>query len=179
MKIKRYFEFSEYGIKQELLSYFDQNQPEIESKGIDFESMRSSLQDSLDRLDDEFLKSITERFSNLPKEEESFKKGFEDIMKDICAEVSFANESFVGDMLSAAKNKIKGIAKWISDRIFTISGLTTLGLGAVLFAISNFGSGFGIPKEFENSAINSILVLGATAFAYGQKNDEYKQKSEI
>lgn len=179
MKIKRYFEFSEYGIKQELLSYFDRSRPDIESKGMDFESMRSSLQDSLDRLDDGFLKSITERFSSLPKEEANFKQGFEEIMKDICSELSSANESFIGDIFSAVKNRIKGIAKWISDRIFTISGLTTLGLGAILFAISNFGSGFGIPKEFENAAINSILVLGATAFAYGQKNDEYKQKSEI
>jgi len=179
MKIKRYLEYSEYGIRQELLSYFDNNRHEIESKGMDFADMRSSLRDSLARLDDGFLHSVAQRFSSLPKDGVAFEKGFEDIMKDILAEISRSNESFAGDVFSLAMGKIRGMAKWVSDRIFTISGIATIGVAGILFAMSHFGSGFGIPKGFENATINSVLVLGATAYAFGQKNDEYKQKSDI
>lgn len=82
-------------------------------------------------------------------------------------------------MFSYLRDKITQAVKWISDRIFTITGLVTMGLAGILFVISQWGSGLGIPQEFSNVAINAVLVLGITAFTYGQKNDEYKQISEI
>ena len=82
-------------------------------------------------------------------------------------------------MFSYLRDKITQAVTWISDRIFTISGLAIMGLAGILFVISQWGSGLGIPQEFANVTINAVLVLGITTFTYGQKNDEYKQISEI
>ena len=93
-----------------------------------------------------------------------------------------ANEGLISgikSVFSYLRDKITQAVKWISDRIFTISGLATMGLAGILFVISQWGSGLGMPQEFANVTINAVLVLGITAFTYGQKNDEYKQISEI
>ena len=190
MKIKKYSEFINEGyssvdIKSALLSHLDENRNEIESKGLDFEVIKKSLYDSLEKLDSGFLEEITQSFSNLSeiKDKEEFEKEFETILHGITDRLeSVSNEGFISGIKSAFSylgDKIKQAAKWISDRIFTISGLTTMGLAGILFVISQWGSGLGMPQEFANVTINAVLVLGITTFTYGQKNDEYKQISEI
>jgi hypothetical protein len=80
---------------------------------------------------------------------------------------------------SYLRDKIKQAVKWVSDRIFTISGLATIGLAAILFIVNQWGAGLGMSQDFANVTINAVLILGITAFKFGQKNDEYKQISEI
>jgi len=190
MKIKKYSEFIIEGysgndIKSALLSHFDESRNEIKSKGLDFEGMRESLYNTIDSLDSNFLEQITKEFSNLSeiKDKEEFQKEFEMILHSITDRLEIvANEGLISgikSVFSYLRDKITQAVKWISDRIFTISGLAIMGLAGILFVISQWGSGLGIPQEFANVTINAVLVLGITTFTYGQKNDEYKQISEI
>ena len=69
-KIKKYSEFINEGysntdIKSALLSHFDENKGEIKSKGMDFESMRENLSNTLNSLDSNFLEKVTQDFSNV------------------------------------------------------------------------------------------------------------------
>lgn len=190
MKIKKYDEFIKEGysndMKLVLLSFYDDNRNQIESKGLDFEGIRESLIDSLDSLDDLFLQEITKEFSSLSDltDKQEFTIKFESILHKISdrLESKVSNENFITgikNMFSYLRDKIKQAAKWISDRIFTISGLATMGLAGILFIINQWGAGLGMSEEFANVTINAVLVLGITAFTFGQKNDEYKQISEI
>ena len=116
-------------------------------------------------------------------DKEVFQKEFEMILHSITDRLEIvANEGLISgikSVFSYLRDKITQAVKWISDRIFTISGLAIMGLAGILFVISQWGSGLGIPQEFANVTINAVLVLGITTFTYGQKNDEYKQISEI
>jgi len=191
MKIKKYSEFvfegySNQDIKSALLSYFDQNRSEIETKQMDFDAMRETLSNALDSLDSEFLKTITQDFSKISNIsiKEEFEAEFERILNSISDRLqsSLTNEGFLDGIkraFSYLKEKIKNAVKWISDRIFTISGIATMGLAGILFIINHWGAGLGMAEEFANVTINAVLILGITAFKYGQKNDEYKQISEI
>jgi hypothetical protein len=191
MKIKKYSEFvfegySNQDIKSTLLSYFDQNRSEIETKQMDFDAMRETLSNALDSLDSEFLKTITQDFSKISNIsiKEEFEAEFERILNSISDRLqsSLTNEGFLDGIkraFSYLKEKIKNAVKWISDRIFTISGIATMGLAGILFIINHWGAGLGMAEEFANVTINAVLILGITAFKYGQKNDEYKQISEI
>jgi hypothetical protein len=191
MKIKKYSEFitegySNVDIKSALLSHYDVNKSEIESKGLDFENMRLSLSKALDSLDSNFLEEITQRFSNLSniKDKEEFTEEFEFILNDITEklESSLTNEGLISGLRNVfvyLRDKIRQAAKWVSDRIFTITGIGILSLSGILFIINQWGGGLGMAEEFANATINSVLVLGITAFTFGQKNDEYKQISEI
>lgn len=190
-KIKKYSEFINEGysntdIKSALLSHFDENEGEIKSKGMDFESMRDNLSNTLNSLDSNFLEKVTQDFSNVSniEDKEEFEKEFERILTEISKRVesSLTNEGFIDGLkhaFSYLRDKIKQAVKWVSDRIFTISGLATIGLAAILFIVNQWGAGLGMSQDFANVTINAVLVLGITAFKFGQKNDEYKQISEI
>lgn len=190
-KIKKYSEFINEGysntdIKSALLSHFDENKEEIKSKGMDFESMRENLSNTLNSLDSNFLEKVTQDFSNVSniEDKEEFEKEFERILTDISERVesSLTNEGFIDGLKKAfsyLRDKIKQAVKWVSDRIFTISGLATIGLAAILFIVNQWGAGLGMSQDFANVTINAVLILGITAFKFGQKNDEYKQISEI
>ena len=190
-KIKKYSEFINEGysntdIKSALLSHFDENEGEIKSKGMDFESMRDNLSNTLNSLDSNFLEKVTQDFSNVSniEDKEEFEKEFERILTEISKRVesSLTNEGFIDGLkhaFSYLRDKIKQAVKWVSDRIFTISGLATIGLAAILFIINQWGAGLGMSQDFANVTINAVLILGITAFKFGQKNDEYKQISEI
>jgi peptidoglycan hydrolase-like amidase len=190
-KIKKYSEFINEGysntdIKTVLLSHFDENKGEIKSKGMDFESMRDNLSNTLNSLDSNFLEKVTQDFSNVSniEDKEEFEKEFERILTEISKRVesSLTNEGFIDGLkhaFSYLRDKIKQAVKWVSDRIFTISGLATIGLAAILFIVNQWGAGLGMSQDFANVTINAVLILGITAFKFGQKNDEYKQISEI
>jgi hypothetical protein len=190
-KIKKYSEFINEGysntdIKAALLSHFDENKEEIKSKGMDFEGMRATLLNTLNSLDSNFLEKVTQEFSNISNidDKEKFEKEFERILTDISEKVesTLTNEGFIDGLkhaFSYLRDKIKQAVKWVSDRIFTISGLATIGLAAILFIVNQWGAGLGMSQDFANVTINAVLILGITAFKFGQKNDEYKQISEI
>jgi len=76
-------------------------------------------------------------------------------------------------------NKLKQIIKWIKDRSYTLIGCFLMVLTGVLFIIKQWGGGLGMPNEFANVTINAVLAIGISIFKFGQKNDEYKQISEI
>jgi hypothetical protein len=153
---------------------------------MDFESMRDNLSNTLNSLDSNFLEKVTQDFSNVSniEDKEEFEKEFERILTEISKRVesSLTNEGFIDGLkhaFSYLRDKIKQAVKWVSDRIFTISGLATIGLAAILFIVNQWGAGLGMSQDFANVTINAVLILGITAFKFGQKNDEYKQISEI
>ena len=77
------------------------------------------------------------------------------------------------------KETIKKAVDWVLDRIYTISGIATISLGAVLLILSHFGFTQSIPNEFSNVIVNSVILLGITILKYGQSKDNYKNISEI
>ena len=80
---------------------------------------------------------------------------------------------------NSIKDSIRNRVKWISDRIYTLSGVLTISLAGILFVKKEWYGGLGIPDEFGNVFVNAVLLIGVTLFRFGQKNDEYKKISEI
>lgn len=185
MKIKNYSGFikeNSSNMKYELLSFFDSNREDIISNGLDFYNLREQFKDILDNLDNQFLEQINSKLSNIELDNKNeFSQNFQKATNLILEELAKkTNESF--EWVSNLWNNIKKLAsdaiKWISDRIYSISGLLTLGVGALLGIINQWGDGLGIPTEFANVAVNSVIVLGIIIIKYGQANDKYKNYSE-
>lgn len=187
MKVKKYSEFiteNSTDIKSELISFLEKNRNDITSKGLDFNNIKNETLDLINSLDKNFLENITLELStsNLHDKEE-FAEKFNHVIEQILEELKNTgelNESM--RLFSMLWEKIKAITsdaiKWIKDRIYTISGLLTLGLGALLLIIQQWGGGLIIPTDFANVAVNSILILGGIIIKYGQDNDKYKNYSE-
>ena len=85
----------------------------------------------------------------------------------------------VKDVAGTVYNGAKKAVDWVLDRIYTISGIATISLGAVLLILSHFGFTQSIPNEFSNVIVNSVILLGITILKYGQSKDNYKNISEI
>ena len=188
MMIKKYSEFiseSHSDIKSDLISYFDSNKNEILKKGLDFYELRNKFAQSIDALNPFFLQKVKDDLSNIDtSNKELFKSTFENVLLEITEELrkTTITESFfstISSIWSEIKNHIKNAVKWISDRIWSITGIITIGLAGALFIVNQWGSGIGIPTEFGNVLINTVLLIGIAVLKFGQKNDEYKNISEI
>jgi hypothetical protein len=180
--IKKYPQFIKENysdIKSDLISYIDSNKSDIESKGLDFNKIRNNITDMIENLDSNFLEIINSKLSSIDINNKSeFQHKFEEIIKLIIQELSKSqlNES-ISSFFHSIWNEIKKAIRWISDRIYTISGSLTLGLGTLLLIITQWGDGIGIPTDFANVAVNGVLILGVIIIKYGQENDKYKNYS--
>jgi hypothetical protein len=136
----------------------------------------------IDKLDSNFLEKINLELSSIDVNDKvEFQQKFEKAIKLILEELekSQLNESIVS-FFKSIWDEIKKAVKWVSDRIYTISGYLTIGLAGLLFIINQWGSGLYMPYEFGNVAINTVLAVGIVILKYGQKNDNYiKNISEI
>lgn len=187
MKIKNYNQFitESYGdIKADIVSFIDSNKFDIESKGLDHKEIKEDIVKSLDLLDSSFLENINHRIISINTDnKEEFKKEFQEVINDILEELNKKmNESFSSTIISIwnkIKETIKKAVDWVLDRIYTISGIATISLGAILLILSHFGFGQSIPSEFSNVIVNSVILLGITILKYGQSKDNYKNISEI
>jgi hypothetical protein len=167
-------------IKSDLIKYIDDNKSDIESKGL--HELKDDMTSVIDKLDSNFLEKINLELSSIDiNDKVEFQHKFEEAIKLIIQELgkSQLNESIVS-FFKSIWDEIKKAVKWVSDRIYTISGYLTIGLAGLLFIINQWGSGLGIPYEFGNVAINTVLAIGIAIIKYGQKNDNYiKNLSEI
>lgn len=187
MKIKMYTEFiseSSINIKYDLINYFDEQKSEILSKGLDFEDLRNRFVKAVENLDPHFLEKSTQELSTIDvSDKEQFNRVFEKILLDICNQLEHSvNEglfSTIKNIWNEVKRCISEAAKWISDRIWTISGYLTMGLAGLLFIINQWGGGLSMPEVFGNVLVNTVLLVGIALYKYGQKKDEYKNISEI
>lgn len=68
--------------------------------------------------------------------------------------------------------------KWIKERVFTVTGITLILSSLILLAIQ-YVSGLGIPEVFGNVLVGIVLNIGIVVYRFGQKNDEYRNISEI
>lgn len=181
--IKNYTQFIKENysdIKSDLIKYIDDNKSDIESKGL--HELKDGMTSVIDKLDSNFLEKINLELSNIDINNKfEFQHKFEEAINLILEELgkSQLNESIVS-FFKSIWDEIKKAIKWISDRIYSISGYLTIGLAGLLFIINQWGSGLGIPYEFGNVAINIVLAVGIVILKYGQKNDNYiKTISEI
>jgi hypothetical protein len=183
--IKNYSQFIKENysdIKSDLINYIDDNKSDIESKGLKFNELKDDMTSVIERLDSSFLEKINLELSSIDVNNKvEFQHKFEDVIKSILLELSKSelNES-LSSFFKSIWDEIKKAVKWISDRIYTISGYLTIGLAGLLFIINQWGSGLSMPYEFGNVAVNTVLAIGIALLKYGQKNDKYiKNKSEI
>lgn len=169
-------------IKSDLINYIDSNKNEIESEGLDFNEIKGDITSVIERLDSNFLESINLKLSSIDTNDKvEFQHKFEEVIKSIIEELSKSqlNES-ISSFFKSIWDEIKKAVKWVSDRIYSISGYLTIGLAGLLFIINQWGSGLYMPYEFGNVAINTVLTIGIMILKYGQKNDNYiKNMSEI
>lgn len=187
MKIKMYTEFiseSSINIKYDLINYFDDQKSEILSKGLDFDDLRNRFVKAIENLDPHFLEKSSQDLSNIDVSDKTeFTRVFEKILLDICNQLeNSVNEGFfstIKNIWNEIKRCISEAAKWISDRIWTISGYLTMGLAGLLFIINQWGGGLSMPEVFGNVLVNTVLLVGIALYKFGQKNDEYKNISEI
>lgn len=187
MKIKMYTEFiseSSINIKYDLINYFDDQKSEILSKGLDFDDLRNRFVKAIENLDPHFLEKSSQDLSNIDVSDKTeFTRVFEKILLDICNQLEHSvNEGFfstIKNIWNEIKRCISEAAKWISDRIWTISGYLTMGLAGLLFIINQWGGGLSMPEVFGNVLVNTVLLVGIALYKFGQKNDEYKNISEI
>lgn len=189
MVIKKYSQFineSYINIRQDLVEFFDSNKHDIESKGLNFKELRENFTKSIENLNPNFLQNITDDISQCDLSDKAeFKVKFEKVLHEITEELeknSVLTEGFfdfIKSIWSEIKKHISDAVHWISDRIFTIAGVLTMSLSGILFIINQWGSGLAMPYEFGNVLINTVLMIGAALFKFGQKNDEYKNISEI
>ena len=167
-------------IKSDLIKYIDDNKSDIESKGL--HELKDDTTSVIEKLDSNFLEKINLELASIDVDNKvEFQHKFEEVSKLILQELAKyqLNESVVS-FFKSIWDEIKKAVKWISDRIYTISGYLTIGLSGLLFIINQWGSGLGIPYEFGNVAINTVLAVGIIILKYGQKNDNYiKNISEI
>jgi len=183
--IKNYSQFikEDYSdIKSDLIKYIDDNKNDIESKGLEFNELKDDMTFVIEKLDSDFLKKINLELSSIDVDNKvEFQHKFEEVIKSIIEELgkSQLNEGLVS-FFKSIWNEIKKAVKWISDRIYTISGYLTIGLAGLLFIINQWGPGLYMPYEFGNVALNTVLAIGIAVLKYGQKNDNYiKNISEI
>lgn len=181
--IKKYPQFIKENysdIKSDLIKYIDDNKSDIESKGL--HELKDDMTSVIDKLDSNFLEKINLELSSIDVNDKvEFQHKFEKAIKLILEELekSQLNESIVS-FFKSIWDEIKKAVKWVSDRIYTISGYLTIGLAGLLFIINQWGSGLYMPYEFGNVAINTVLAVGIVILKYGQKNDNYiKNISEI
>lgn len=181
--IKKYPQFIKENysdIKSDLIKYIDDNKSDIESKGLD--KLKDDMTSVIEKLDSDFLEKINLELSSIDIDNEvEFQEKFSEAAKLILQELgkSPLNES-ISSFFKSIWEEIKKAVKWISDRIYTISGYLTIGLAGLLFIINQWGSGLYMPYEFGNVAINTVLAVGIAILKYGQKNDNYiKNISEI
>jgi hypothetical protein len=169
-------------IKSDLINYIDSNKNEIESEGLDFNEIKGDITSVIERLDSNFLESINLKLSSIDNNDKvEFQHKFEEVIKSIIEELSKSqlNES-ISSFFKSIWDEIKKAVKWVSDRIYSISGYLTIGLAGLLFIINQWGPGLHMPYEFGNVAINTVLTVGIMILKYGQKNDNYiKNMSEI
>lgn len=188
--IKKYHQFIlEYNhdIKSELLNYFDSNKSELEKSGLDYLKIRNNLQKSLEILENSFVEKIVRELSSVDKTNKvELAKKLEEVIKEsakkILEKTDNLNESFVksiSNFFLHLNDTIKKASKWVSDRLYTISGSLAIGLSGLLLILSQLGFNFNVPTDFKNVLINSVLILGITALKYGQKSDAYKNVDEI
>jgi hypothetical protein len=167
-------------IKSDLIKYIDDNKSDIESKGL--HELKDDITSVIEKLDSNFLEKINLELASIDVDNKvEFQHKFEEATKLILQELakSQLNESVVS-FFKSIWDEIKKAVKWISDRIYTISGYLTIGLAGLLFIINQWGSGLYMPYEFGNVAINTVLAVGIIILKYGQKNDNYiKNISEI
>lgn len=167
-------------IKFDLIKYIDDNKSDIESKGL--HELKDDMISVIEKLDSDFLEKINLELSSIDVDNKvEFQHKFEEVTKLILQELdkSQLNESIVS-FFKSIWDEIKKAVKWVSDRIYTISGYLTIGLAGLLFIINQWGSGLSMPYEFGNVAINTVLAVGILILKYGQKNDNYiKNISEI
>lgn len=183
--ITKYSEFIKENysdIKSDLIKYIDDNKSDIESEGLDFNEIKGEITSVIERLDSNFLEKINLEISNIDVNDKfEFQHKFEEVIKSIIEELgkSQLNESIVS-FFKSMWDEIKKAVKWVTDRIYSISGYLTIGLAGLLFIINQWGSGLYMPYEFGNVAINTVLTVGIMILKYGQKNDNYiKNMSEI
>jgi hypothetical protein len=181
--IKKYPQFIKENysdIKSDLIKYIDDNKSDIESKGL--HELKDDTTSVIEKLDSNFLEKINLELASIDVDNKvEFQHKFEEATKLILQELakSQLNESVVS-FFKSIWDEIKKAVKWISDRIYTISGYLTIGLSGLLFIINQWGSGLYMPYEFGNVAINTVLAVGIIILKYGQKNDNYiKNISEI
>jgi hypothetical protein len=181
--IKSYSQFIKENysdIKSDLIKYIDDNKSDIESKGL--HELKDDMTSVIEKLDSNFLEKINLEISSIDIDNKvEFQHKFEEATKLILQELakSQLNESVVS-FFKSIWSEIKKAVKWVSDRIYTISGYLTIGLAGLLFIINQWGSGLYMPYEFGNVAINTVLAVGIAILKYGQKNDNYiKNISEI
>lgn len=189
MKIKKYFEFineNSLNIKSDLINFFESQKSEIEAKGLDFTELRDNFVKSIESLDEIFLEKISNDLSQCDvSDKHEFEMTFNKVLQEIATELQKTHsltESFfssISSIWSEVKKAISHAAKWISDRLLSITGIITMGLAGVLFIISQWGGGLSMPSEFANVIVNTVLMIGVAIFKYGQKVDEYKNISEI
>lgn len=178
MKILTYQAFINESVsstKIQLLSHFDENKKDIISKGLNFDKMRSQLSDCLDSLDDKFLNSLISSLSSINLEDKNdFVSKFTNILSSIVHRMDKSvDEGLISGLKSiwnSIVNSIHKAVKWISDKIFTISSVVSLGLASTLLLINEFGQGLSfMPDMMGNVLINVIFLLGFTALSYAIK----------
>lgn len=180
--IKSYSQFIKENysdIKSDLTSYIDINKNDIESKGLNFNKIKSDITSVMYKLDSNFLEKIKLELSSIDVDNKiEFQHKFEEATNLIIQELgkSQLNES-LSSFFKSMWSQVKKAIRWISDRIYTISGSLTLGLGALLLIVTQWGDGIGIPTDFANVAVNAVLILGVIIIKYGQENDKYKNYS--
>jgi len=188
MRIKKYQDFiseNTSNLKFDLIKYFDEQKSEMISKGLDFDALRDKFIKSIDALDPNFLQKATLELSQVDiSNKNEFTNIFENILVEICHQLEKVdiNESFISaikNIWSEVKKLVSDAAKWIADRIWTISGYLTMSLAALLFIINTWGGGMGMPELFGNVVVNTVLMIGIALLKFGKNNDNYKNISEI
>jgi hypothetical protein len=175
--IKKYTQFikeNKSDIKSDLFKYIDDNKNNIESKGL--HEIKEDMIFVIERLDSIFLEKINLELSSIDVDNKvEFQHKFEKVIKSILQELgkSKLNENLVS-FFNSIWGEIKKTVKWISDRIYALSGYLTIGLAGLLFIINQWGSGLSMPYEFGNVAINTVLAIGIVLLKYDQKNDNKK-----
>ena len=175
--IKTYYEYIRENYsedtKSKLRSYLLENREDIENKGLDFNDIKNQVDKVLSMLDEDFIKRIMIKISNIDtSNKEEFKKKFNDILVEITNELDMITENIFTNIVDGTKSIISKVTNYISDRIYTIFGLATFGLGSYFAVVGNIGS---IDPEFSKPLIGGILLLGITALSFGKKNDNYKK----
>ena len=178
--IKTYYEYIKENYsedtKSKLRSYLLENREDIENKGLDFNDIKNQVDKVLSMLDEDFLKGIMIKISNIDtSNKEEFKEDFNDILMEITNELNMVSENIFNNIIDGAKSIISKVTNYISDRIYTIFGLATFGLGSYFAVVGNIGS---ISPEFSKPLIGGILLLGITALSFGKNNDNYKKNKE-
>jgi hypothetical protein len=179
--IKTYYQYIKENysedIKTQLLSHLNENKEDIESKGFDFDDVKNELDSVLSKLNESFLKELMYKISDIDtSDKQEFKEKFNNILIDITNELNMVSENFFTEIKDKTVSIISKIVNYISDRIYTIFGLATLGLGSYFAVIGNIGA---ISTDFSKPLIGGILLLGITALSFGKKNDNYqKNKNE-